>query len=129
MALTDKKLVPNSEVEFHNYSYFIKFRLQSCCFCSSTFKANVPYTFNNFYFKYRAFFLSNLILPIAPLPIGIPEYAVYGTTSEYKFKLSINKTILGKLISSLSYLKVLGRNFIPFSTQRNDNILICHISR
>lgn len=59
----------------------------------------MPYTFNNFYFKYRAVFLSNLILTIAPLPIGVPEYAVYVATLEYKFRLSINKTILGKLIS------------------------------
>lgn len=64
-----------------------------------------------------------------PLPIRVPEYAVYGTNSENKFKLFINKTILGKLISSLSYLKVLGRNVILFFTQRNDNILVCHIFR
>lgn len=63
-----------------------------------------------FILNIERFIVSNLILPIAPLPIGVPEYAVYGTNSEYKFKLYVNKTILGKLISSLSYLKVLGRN-------------------
>lgn len=74
-----------------------------------------------FILNIERFIVSNLLLPIAPLPIGVPEYVVYGKTSEYKFKLYINKTILGKLISSLSYLKVLWRNILLFSTQRNDS--------